>query len=82
MTFPFNRAYNRARVKIGLSRNRRPYGSMFDSAWLVLATGCPSLDVPRADLPNQVHFVGRLSPQEQYSLVPRAGIGRPSRTSW
>jgi UDP:flavonoid glycosyltransferase YjiC (YdhE family) len=73
MTFPFNRAYNRARVKIGLSRDRRPYGSMFDSAWLVLATGCPSLDVPRPDLPNQVHFVGRLSPAG--AILPRA----PSR---
>ncbi len=62
MTFPFNRAYNRARVRIGLSRDRRPYGSMFESAWLVLATGCPSLDVPRPDLPDQVHFVGQLSP--------------------
>ena len=73
MTFPFNRAYNRARVKIGLSRDGRPYGSMFDSAWLVLATGCPSLDVPRPDLPNQVHFVGRLSPAG--AILPRA----PSR---
>jgi UDP:flavonoid glycosyltransferase YjiC (YdhE family) len=73
MTFPFNRAYNRARVKIGLSWDRRPYGSMFDSAWLVLATGCPSLDVPRPDLPNRVHFVGRLSPAG--AILPSA----PSR---
>jgi UDP:flavonoid glycosyltransferase YjiC (YdhE family) len=36
-------------------------------------TGCPSLDVPRPDLPNQVHFVGRLSPAG--AILPRA----PSR---
>jgi UDP:flavonoid glycosyltransferase YjiC (YdhE family) len=59
---PFNRAYNLARAKVGLPRDRRPYGSGLFSDWLVLATGCPSLDVPRPDLPDQVHFVGRLNP--------------------
>ena len=33
---------------------------MLFSDWLVLATGCASLDVPRPDLPEKVHFVGRL----------------------
>jgi UDP:flavonoid glycosyltransferase YjiC (YdhE family) len=61
-TYPFKRAYNQARAEIGLPRDRRPYGSVLFSDWLVLATGCPSLDVPRADLPAQVHFVGRLGP--------------------
>jgi MGT family glycosyltransferase len=60
VTYPFKRAYNQARAEIGLPRDRRPYGSVLFSDWLVLATGCPSLDVPRLDLPDQVHFVGRL----------------------
>ena len=59
---PFKRAYNRARAEVGLPRDRRPYGSGLFSDWLVLATGCPSLDVPRLDLPDQVHFVGQLDP--------------------
>ena len=56
------RAYNRARAQIGLPRDRRPYGRALFSDWLVLATGCPGLDVPRPDLPDDVHFVGRLDP--------------------
>ena len=60
MSAPFNRAYNRARAAIGLPRDRRPYGSVLISDWLVLATACPSLDVP--GLPDQLHFVGRLEP--------------------
>ena len=62
VTSPFNRAYNWARAEVGLPRDRRPYGSVLTSEWLVLATGCPSLDVPRPDLADQVHFVGRLDP--------------------
>lgn len=61
-TSPFQRAYNRARSEVGLAPDRRPYGRALYSDWLVLATGCPSLDVPRLDLPEQVHFVGRLDP--------------------
>lgn len=61
-SFPMNRAYNRARLTVGLPRDRRPYGSALMSDWLVLATGCPALDVPRLDLPASVHFVGRLAP--------------------
>jgi UDP:flavonoid glycosyltransferase YjiC (YdhE family) len=62
VTYPFKRAYNQARAEIGLPRDRRPYGSVLFSDWLVLATGCPSLDVPRPDLPEQVHFVGQVGP--------------------
>jgi MGT family glycosyltransferase len=62
VTYPFKRAYNRARAEIALPHDRRLYGSVLFSDWLVLATGCPSLDVPRLDLPEQVHFVGRLGP--------------------
>ena len=61
-TYPFKRAYNRARAKIGLPPDRRPYGRVLFSDWLVLATGCPGLDVPRPDLPDDVHFVGRVDP--------------------
>ena len=71
-TSPFNRAYNRARAKVGLPPDRRPYGSVLTSDWLVLATGCPSLDVPRPDLPDQVHFVGRLDPAGA-ALPPTSG---------
>ena len=61
-TSPINRAYNRARAEIGLPRDRRPYGRVLFSDWLVLATGCPGLDMPRPDLSDVVHFVGRLDP--------------------
>ena len=73
---PVNRAYNRARADIGLPRDRRPYGSVLFSDWLVLATGCPSLDVPRLALPEQVHFVGRLEPAG--AALPSPTIGGPS----
>ena len=62
MTSPFHRAYNRARAQVGLRRDPRPYGRALFSDWLVLATGCPGLDVPRPDLPDQIHFVGRVEP--------------------
>ena len=62
ITYPIKRAYNRARAQIGLPRDRRPYGRVLFSDWLVLATGPPGLDVPRPDLPDDVHFVGRLDP--------------------
>jgi UDP:flavonoid glycosyltransferase YjiC (YdhE family) len=77
LTSPFNRAYNRARAEVGLPRDRRPYGSVLSSKWLVLATGCPSLDVPRPDLPAQVHFVGRLDPSG--SDLPAASVDASTR---
>jgi UDP:flavonoid glycosyltransferase YjiC (YdhE family) len=76
MTYPFNRAYNRARAEVGLPRDRRPYGSVLFSDWLVLATGCANLDVPRLDLPDQVHFVGRLEPAG--AVLPSAASGEAS----
>jgi UDP:flavonoid glycosyltransferase YjiC (YdhE family) len=60
LTAPFQYAYNRARSEVGLPSDRRPYGSALSSRWLVLATGCPSLDTPGLRLPDHVHFVGRL----------------------
>jgi UDP:flavonoid glycosyltransferase YjiC (YdhE family) len=62
MSSPMHRAYNRVRSEVGLPRDPRPYGRALFSDWLVLATGCPSLDMPRPDLPEVVHFVGRISP--------------------
>jgi UDP:flavonoid glycosyltransferase YjiC (YdhE family) len=38
------------------------YGLGLVSPWLVLATGCPSLERPGAELPDQAHYVGRLAP--------------------
>ena len=64
MTSPIHRAYNRARAEVGLPRDPRPYGRALFSDWLVLATGCPGLDVPRPDLPDVVHFVGASRPPE------------------
>jgi UDP:flavonoid glycosyltransferase YjiC (YdhE family) len=61
-TLPFKRAYNQARIQIGLPPDPRMYGLGLVSPWLVLATGCPSLERPGAELPNQTHYVGRLAP--------------------
>ena len=43
------------------------YGVGLVSPWLVLATGCPSLERPGAELPNQTHYVGRLAPSGERS---------------
>jgi UDP:flavonoid glycosyltransferase YjiC (YdhE family) len=56
------RAYNDVRAGLGLSRDRDVYGAHLISPWLLLATGGPALEEPRTDLPEQVHFVGRLAP--------------------
>jgi Erythromycin biosynthesis protein CIII-like, C-terminal domain len=61
-TLPFKRAYNQARIQVGLATDPCMYGVGLVSPWLVLATGCPSLERPGAELPNQIHYVGRLSP--------------------
>lgn len=46
-----------------------------------MATGCPGLDVPRPDLPDVVHFVGRVAPAgTSYPPAPegwRKASGRP-----
>jgi UDP:flavonoid glycosyltransferase YjiC (YdhE family) len=62
LTFGYKRAYNDVRTGLGLPRDSEPYGVSLMSGSLVLATGCPSLEQPRTDLPPQVHFVGRLAP--------------------
>ena len=59
-TIPFQRAYQRARREVGLPRSLAPYGLDLMSPWLVLATGCPGLGEPEAELLAQVRYVGRL----------------------
>jgi UDP:flavonoid glycosyltransferase YjiC (YdhE family) len=61
-TLPFKRAYNQARIQVGLPPDPRMYGVGLVSPWLVLATGCPSLERPGSGLPDQAHYVGRLAP--------------------
>jgi UDP:flavonoid glycosyltransferase YjiC (YdhE family) len=74
-TAPFRRAQNEVRAELGLPADRRPYGVSLFSPWLTLATGAPSLERPRGDLPEQVHFVGRLAPAGPTAYQPP-----PSRT--
>jgi UDP:flavonoid glycosyltransferase YjiC (YdhE family) len=78
MTFPLTRAYNRIRQEVGLPRDPRPYGSVLFSNWLVLATGCPSLE-PGLDVAAQVRYVGRLEPAglTPPPLAARRPSGRP-----
>ena len=66
-TLAITRAYNQARVRVGLPPDRRMYGLGLVSPWLVLATGCPSLERPGAELPSQAHYVGRLAPSVRES---------------
>jgi UDP:flavonoid glycosyltransferase YjiC (YdhE family) len=62
VTSGVQRAYNRARSRLGLPPDRQPYGTALFSPWLTLVTGCPGLERPRSDLPSPAHFVGRLAP--------------------
>jgi MGT family glycosyltransferase len=78
-TAPFQRAQNEVRAELGLPGDRRPYGASLFSSWLTLATGAPSLERPRGDLPEQVHFVGRLAPAgpTAYQPAPARRASRP-----
>lgn len=80
LTSPLHRAYNRARAEVGLPHDPRPYGRVLFSDWLVMATGCPSLDVPRPNLPSVVHFVGRLAPAGLAYSEPTDGVEATSST--
>jgi UDP:flavonoid glycosyltransferase YjiC (YdhE family) len=64
------RAYNDVRASLGLPRDRDVYGAHLISPWLLLATGGPALEEPRTDLPEQVHFVGRLAPAPLANHAP------------
>ncbi len=79
VTLPMQRAYNQVRIELGLPRDPKPYGASLGSPWLLLATGCPLLERPRSDLPDQVHFVGRLAPMGNagFTVAAARPAGRP-----
>lgn len=66
---PANRAYQQQRARLGMVRDRRPYGTALFSDSLVLATGSPGLDGGAVDRPDQIHYVGVIEP---------AGLALPS----
>ncbi|WP_123697242.1 glycosyltransferase [Agrococcus jenensis] len=61
MTAPLDRPHRAVRASLGLGPGRR-FDSTLYSPTLVIATGAPSIEFPRTDLPASVHFVGRLVP--------------------
>jgi len=79
VTSPMQRAYNQVRGELGLPRDPKPYGTSLGSPWLQLATGCPMLERPRTDLPDQIHFVGRLAPMgnPEFATAGVRPTGRP-----
>jgi MGT family glycosyltransferase len=79
VTGRLQRTYNQVRAELGLPRDPQPYGIGLASPWLLLATGCPLLELPRTDLPETVHFVGRLAPAAGtgFQPAPPRTAGRP-----
>ncbi|MGM1028330.1 MAG: glycosyltransferase [Actinomycetota bacterium] len=69
ITAPLDRPYRAVRASLGLDAGRR-FDSALYSPTLVIATGCPSLEFPRSDLPASVHFVGRLAPPQDPAPAP------------
>lgn len=59
-TAPLDRPYREVRESLGLGAGRR-FDTALYSPTLVIATGCPSLEFPRSDLPASVSFIGRLA---------------------
>lgn len=57
---PLDRPYRALRAALGLGPGLR-FDSALYSPTLVIATGAPSLEFPRSDLPASVRFVGRLA---------------------
>ena len=66
---PLDRPYRDLRASLGLPPGRR-FDSALYSPTLVIATGAPSLEFPRSDLPASVRFVGRLALPEQPHPTP------------
>ena len=62
MSTSVERAYRTARAQVGLGAGRR-FSEALYSPQLVIATGSPSLEYPRSDLPASVEFVGFLQPR-------------------
>ncbi|MGC5077806.1 glycosyltransferase [Agrococcus sp. DT81.2] len=80
-TAPLDRPHRALRVSLGLEPGRR-FDSALYSPTLVIATGCPSLEFRRSDLPASVRFVGRLAlpqaPEPKPAWVARLeDEGRP-----
>lgn len=66
---PIERAYRAARDELDLGPGL-PFAEALYSPQLVIATGSPSLEYPRSDLPETVHFVGRLEPESKPVAPP------------
>lgn len=69
LTAPLDRPYRALRASLGLGAGRR-FDSALYSPTLVIATGSPSLEFPRSDLPASVRFVGRLAAPEPPQPTP------------
>lgn len=66
---PLDRPYSALRASLGLAPGHR-FDSALYSPTLVVATGTPSLEFPRSDLPASVRFVGRLVQPEPPHPTP------------
>jgi MGT family glycosyltransferase len=55
------RAYRAVRDELDMGPGL-PFSEALYSPQLVIATGSPSLEYPRSDLPKSVHFIGSLAP--------------------
>jgi UDP:flavonoid glycosyltransferase YjiC (YdhE family) len=60
ITAPLNQRFGMVCRQLGVTT--RTLEQAQHSPYLVLATGCPALEPPRSDLPDQIHFVGRVRP--------------------
>jgi UDP:flavonoid glycosyltransferase YjiC (YdhE family) len=72
---PLERAHREVRAELGLPPGR-PIGDAWYSERLVLASGGPSIEYPRSDLPAAVRFVGRLATDEPRPRLPRGARPR------
>ncbi|WP_306232121.1 glycosyltransferase [Agrococcus beijingensis] len=66
---PIERAYRSVREQLDLGPGL-PFAEALYSPQLVIATGSPSLEYPRSDLPETVRFVGRLEPAQKPFATP------------
>ena len=60
ITAPLNQRFRTVYRQLGATA--RSLEQAQHSPYLVLATGCPTLEPPRNDMPDQVRFVGRVRP--------------------
>ncbi len=76
LTAGLHRRYDHIRGDLGLRRSRGPFGTAFYSPWLSLLTGVPSLEHARGDLPEAMHFVGRLPVAGRTGALPTPAQGQ------